>query len=278
MKKRAVKTRTLVEWSAYILIALVPVAVLLAAFYPTPRVQQPETFWTTRSVTQTSLLTQITRPRTAAILDQLASYNRNEELITTIHAYLAHAGYTVEVFSGAQITVDFYRQLPSRGYGVIILRVHSSSTMEIGQSRVASGAPVYLLTGEPHNQLGYAYDQLMGYVRPVRIEAGTFFGIGPEFVTQRMQGKFSDTIVILAGCESVKNTNMAKALISRGASHVIGWSDSVELTHNDKAIVSLTRDLFERRLSPAKAVMSTMQEIGRDPTFQSFLVCYPTEP
>ena len=212
------------------------------------------------------------------ILDQLASYNRNEELITTVRSYLAQAGYTVEVFSGTQITVDLYRQLPSRGYGVIILRVHSSSTMEIGDSRVASGAPVYLLTGEPHNQLGYTYDQMMGYVRPVRIDSGTFFGIGPEFVAQRMQGTFRDTIIILAGCESLKNTNMAKALIAKGASHVIGWSDTVELAHNDKAIISLTRALFERRLSPTKAVTSTMQEIGKDPTFQSFLICYPTEP
>lgn len=116
---------------------------------------------------------------------------------------------------------------------------------------------------------------MMGFVRPVRIDAGTFFGIGPDFVIRRMEGTFPDTLIILAGCESLVNIDMAKALVARGASNVIGWSDSVELEHNDRAIASLTKALFETRLSPLKAVQVTMDEIGRDPSSHGHLICYP---
>lgn len=187
----------------------------------------------------------------------------------------ARGGYEVEVFSGEQVTVDLYRRLPSKNYGVIILRVHSTSTMEVSQTRTVSGAPVFLLTGERQNYLDYSYEQLMGYVRPVKIDAGTFLGVGSEFVAKRMEGTFPNTLIIIAGCESMRNKDLASALVARGASNVIGWSDSVELEHNDKAIISLAKALFERRLSTTSAILATMNEIGKDPAFQSVLLSYP---
>ena len=274
-KRKPIKTQTLFRWGAYLLIVSVPIVVLLIAFSYQP-VQRIESAWT-RTAAQTSEPAITTRPRqrVAAILDQVSAYNVNQQLIEDVRACLVGAGYGVEVFSGTQVTVDLYRKLPSRGYDVVILRVHSTSTSEIGQGRVASGGPVFLLTGEPHNQLGYAYEQTMGRVRAVRIEAGTFFGIGPDFVAGSMEGTFPGTLIIIAGCESLANKDLAKALIARGASKVIGWSDSVGLEHNDKAIVSLTRSLFEKRLQVQEAIQATMNEVGKDPAFQSYLLSYP---
>jgi hypothetical protein len=251
----------------------VPIAVLLIAFNA-PTDSRPEGIWT-RTTAQTSIFTVTTRPRTAVILDQLAAYYPNHELISSVKGYLVRSGYQVEVFLGDQVTVDLYRTLPSKDYGVIILRVHSTSTVEVSQSRTVSGAPVFLLTGELHNYVSHSYDQLMSYVRPVKIDVGTFFGIGPDFVSKRMEGTFPSSLIILAGCESLRNKDLARALIARGASNVIGWSDSVELEHNDKAIVSLTKALFQRRLPITVATQSTMNEIGKDPTFQSTLLSYP---
>jgi len=275
VKKKVVKTRALFRWSAYLLIASVPIAVLLIAFSYQP-VQRIDSAWT-RTVAQTTepVSTTRSRQRVAAILDQVSAYNVNQQLIEEVRACLIRAGFGVEVFSGTQITVDLYRKLPSRGYDVIILRVHSTSTAELGQGRVASGGPVFLLTGEPYNQLGYPYEQTMGRVRAVRIEAGSFFGIGPDFVSTSMEGTFPGTLIVLAGCESLANKDLAKALVARGVSKVVGWSDSVGLEHNDKAILSLTRSLFEKRMQVPEAIQVTMNEVGKDPAFQSYLLSYP---
>ncbi len=268
------KTRTLLEWSAYFLIVLVPIAVLIMAFSGPVQRQNPAT---TGTGFQTSILAQTTTPRqrTAAIVDQVSSYNVNQQLITRVSASLVRAGYNVEVFSGSQVTVDLYLTLPSRGYSVIIFRVHSSSTVELGQGRVTSGAPVFLLTGEPYNALSYPYEQMMGQVRAVKIEAGIFFGIGPAFVSRSMKGTFSNTLIVLAGCESLANKDLAKAMIAKGASSVIGWSDSVGLDHNDKGIASLAQSLFENNLPVLEAVQATMKQIGKDPDYQSYLLSYP---
>lgn len=273
--KKGVKPQTLFRWLAYILIASVPIAVVIIGLPPsqTPR---PESLWT-KTLAQTTLpeVTTHSRPKTAAIIDQVAAYNTNEELITNVRSHLDHAGYAVDVFIGIQVTVELYRRLPSRGYSVIVLRVHSTATFELAPGQRTSGGPVFLLTGEPHNSLSYAYEQTMGRVRAVRIDAGTFFGIGPDFVAASMEGTFPDTIIILAGCESLANKDLAKALIARGASRIIGWSDSVSLIHNDKAILSLSRNLFVKKLSIPEAVQATMSEIGKDPDLQSFLLHYP---
>jgi hypothetical protein len=216
-----------------------------------------------------------TRQKTAAILDQVAAYNVNEKLVDEVRDCLVSAGYRVEVFTGVQVSVDLYRKLPSREYDVIILRVHSTSTVDLGQGRTASGAPVVLLTGEPYNPLTYAYEQTMGRVRAVKIDAGTFFGVGPEFVSASMEGTFPGTLIIIAGCESMVNKDLAKALTARGASRIVGWTDSVTLDHNDKAITSLARNLFKKGLQVLEAIQATMNEIGKDPNSQASLVCYP---
>jgi len=258
------------------MIVSVPILVLAIAYYPQP-VGQDESVWT-RTVAQTSKppVTTFARPKIAAILDQVSIYNVNQELIENVRKSLGRAGYIVEVFSGPQITVDLYRGLPSRQYDVIILRVHSTMrALELGSGRVRTDAPTVLLAGEPYSEVRYVYEQIAGQVHRVRIEAGIFFGISAEFVAESMRGTFPGTLIVLAGCESLANKDMSKALIARGASQVIGWSDSVGLDHNDKAILSLARNLFEKKLSIPEAIQATMSEIGKDPVFQSYLLHYP---
>jgi len=272
--RRRVNAQHLLQWFAYLMIVSVPIIVLAIAYYPQP-VRQDEPVWT-RTVAQTSKpQVTIASPKKAAILDQVSTYSMNQELIENVRRSLGRAGYGVEVFSGAQITVELYRGLPSRQYDVIILRVHSTATVELESGRVGTGAPTVLLTGEPYEELRYPYEQMMGQVCRVKIDAGIFFGISAKFVAESMGGTFRGTLIVLAGCESLANKDMAKALVARGASQVIGWSDSVGLDHNDKAILSLARNLFEKKLSIPEAIQATMSEIGKDPVFQSYLLHYP---
>ncbi len=71
------------------------------------------------------------RPFTAAIVDQLSLTQPNPEFIGQARGLLAQAGYLVDYYPGEQVTVDFYRDLPTRNYDLIILRVHSATVFEV---------------------------------------------------------------------------------------------------------------------------------------------------
>ena len=257
------------------MIASVPIAVL-AMTLSFPEQTRPDNTWTRTSIPYSTPATTL-RLRTAAILDQLAVYAPNEDLIQAVRKQLVQAGYDVDVFSGARVTVELYRQLPSMGYHLIILCVHSTSTRYLGEGRTISGQAVVLLSGDRYDSSMYPFEQVMRHVFAVSIDAGIFFGIGPEFVSSSMKGTFQNTVVVLAGCESLANKDLAKALVARGASHVIGWSDKVGIDHNDKAIISLIGAMYKKRLAVASAVQETMGEIGKDPIYQSILIYYSRE-
>ncbi|GAG23053.1 unnamed protein product, partial [marine sediment metagenome] len=61
----------------------------------------------------------------AVIVDQLSLSQRNPDFTASATDILEQADYTVDYFPGEQVTVDFYRNLPTHGYDLIILRVHS---------------------------------------------------------------------------------------------------------------------------------------------------------
>src|SRR4030042_3815786 len=62
----------------------------------------------------------------AAIVDQLYLREPNPAFIAEATRILESYGFTVDVWQGADITVDFYRKLPSLGYKFILLSVHSA--------------------------------------------------------------------------------------------------------------------------------------------------------
>jgi hypothetical protein len=62
----------------------------------------------------------------AAIVDHLSLTEPNPAFADRATGVLEEAGYAVDYYPGEQVTVDFYRELPSRGYEMLILRVHSA--------------------------------------------------------------------------------------------------------------------------------------------------------
>ena len=213
----------------------------------------------------------------ATIVDHLSLTYPNQTFVHTATNILKRAGYIVDYYSGEEVTVDFYRTLPTQGHSLVILRVHSALVS-------AEEPPVTLFTSEPYSGTKYVYEQMrdrIGWVT-YRFENGTpreptYFGIGPLFVKQSMNGRFQDTIIILMGCNGLTYADMAQAFVQKGARAYISWSDAVIASHTDQATIQLLKHLVAENQTIKQAVTETMKEAGPDHVYRSQLGYYPLE-
>jgi len=121
-----------------------------------------------------------TSERKAAIVDHLSLTIPNQTFVDTVTSILQQAGYSVDYYQGEKVTVDLYRNLPTYGYGIVILRVYPGANPE----RKAVG----FLSAEPYSSTKYIYEQLDGqFVKiyyNVRSSGGSqeYFGINKGFI------------------------------------------------------------------------------------------------
>ena len=213
----------------------------------------------------------------AAIVDQVALTDPDPEFVKKASAYLQDAGFDVDVYQAEEITVDFYRTLPTKGYKLILVRTHSTVALRWGDEHLPG--PVSLCTSELYSEYKWVDEQVAEQIGSVRTlyprQGPLYFAIRSGFVIYSMVGRFDDTLIILGGCQSMGIPDMAGALVGRGASAVIGWDEWVDLSHNDKAILHLLRALTLEKLTVKQAMEKTMNEVGPDPTFRSILTYYP---
>ncbi|MEM2102040.1 MAG: hypothetical protein QXM22_00835 [Candidatus Bathyarchaeia archaeon] len=212
----------------------------------------------------------------AAIVDQLSSREdfKNITFVKTANATLTAAGYAVTYYNGSDVTVNFYRGLPSRGYKIIWMRVHSALYN-------GTEAPLDLFTSEPYSAQ-YPYEQSNGWLNIAMYQEGgeQYFGILHGFVANAMLGDFRGAVIILMGCNGLdryaRSRTMLQALVeSKGAKAVIGWDLAVNVQHTDKATARLLHHLLLENRTIKEAVNVTMNEVGPDPYFQSVLKFYP---
>ncbi|MBS1252007.1 MAG: hypothetical protein MAG451_01043 [Anaerolineales bacterium] len=207
-------------------------------------------------------------PPRAAIIDQVALTHPNPEFVDLASATLEVAGYQVDVYTGEQITVDFYRNLATHGYDLIVFRTHSSDVGVTGE--------IGLFTSEVYQENRWAMEQLRGrlaYGDTIPDTTGTnYFAVVSAFIAKEMRGQFDDTLLIIGGCESLASPPLAQAFIDKGASTVVGWNDTVDLAHNDRAILRLLLAVLGEKMSVEKAIRRTMIEVGPDPVYGSRLV------
>jgi hypothetical protein len=214
----------------------------------------------------------------AAIVDQLSLTFPNQTFIETATNTLKQAGYTVDYYAGEEVTVEFYRNLPTHGYGLIILRVHSSAAELQGKEFVET--PIGIFTSESYSQTKYVYEQLTdqllmaSYTMP---QPPYYFGIVPKFVTSSMKGTLQNTIIIMMGCEGLNNTKMAEAFIQKGAKAYIGWKGAVSASHTDTATTRLLQHLITEKQTINQAIDNTMKEVGPDPSYKSVLLYHPSK-
>lgn len=171
----------------------------------------------------------------AAIIDQLGITYKNDTFKDTATTMLKQAGYaTVDYYDYKKVTVEFYRSLPQRDYGLIILRTHSGTTKD---------KDVCLFTSEP-NTTQYGYSLVLSYLN----ETGKwYYGIPPKFIEFNMDGKFRNTIFIVTGCDSAKYPSMANALQNKSAKAYIGWNGPLRADLADNTTIYLLKTLLENQ-------------------------------
>ena len=214
----------------------------------------------------------------AAIVDQLSDSSPNQTFVQTATSLLNKAGFSVYYYSQAAIDVTFYRTLPSRGFGLIILRVHSALNEE--------SSYLVLFTTEPFDNdkasSTYLQDFLSDPPRLVRAriteDSDPYFGITPSFVSS-MNGEFNGAMIIMMGCSGLDpvHTSMADALIKKGARVCTGLDGLVSPPYTDDVTTRLLEKMLVENETVGTAVAEINSEVGPDPTYNSKLSSYPSQ-
>jgi hypothetical protein len=208
----------------------------------------------------------------AAIIDQVSADLPNTPFVNDAEQTLTSSGLVVKYFAAADVTVDFYKRLPSLGYRLIVWRVHSA---------ISNHGGIAPFTSEPYDASKYGVEQLTGSLVEVTASLSGdtgpyYFGIGSQFVTGDMEGNFGGAIIILSSCNGLIDHIFADALIQRGASTVISWNNLVSITHTDMAASALLKALVQGS-TVSQAVKVAMDTVGPDPTYGSVLGFYPLD-
>ena len=214
----------------------------------------------------------------AAIIDQLYLREPNPAFITQATQILESYGFSVDLWQGAQITVDFYRKLPSMGYRFILLRVHSGLLVSVENGKETELDNTYLFTAENYTTNRYVTDQLTNKVSNAMMEDNSplVFAVNSDFI-KSVKGKFDRTVVLAMGCESYKYDDLPKAFVDKGASLFIGWSNVVTLDYVDNVTLDLLNNLCSENMTLAQGISRTTNDMGKDPYFDSNLKYYPAE-
>jgi hypothetical protein len=216
----------------------------------------------------------------AAIVDQLAVMELNQEFIERVTAELEACGFEVDVYSGEEVSVELYRRLPKYGYKLIIFRAHAGLLQAEENSEVVGTMPgTYLFTAEEYSQTRYVVEQLDDQLLPADMETDypLVFAVNSRFILESMAGSFDDTLIIMMGCSCAYLEDMSNAFILKGASTYMGWGGSVSLDYVDRAAADLITNLCGRGMTINEAAVETMTEIGPDPVWDAELRFHPGE-
>jgi hypothetical protein len=221
----------------------------------------------------------------AAIVDQLYPTYPNPDFTTEVTQELESYGFKVDIYQG-NITLDFYRNFPAHNYQLIIFRTHSGL---IGpSSEEVKGT--YLFTNEPYDdwekhEEQWFYDAISKdelAIARVTENSTAVFAIGPKFITNRMIGDFDNTVIIIAGCSCLHETDpsLAEAFVAKGASVYLAWDGTVGLDYVDDATINLMQHLCATEsdeMTVEQAVFQTYLEVGPDPEYYAVLKYYPAQ-
>ena len=211
----------------------------------------------------------------AAIVDQLSILQENEAFIAEVTRELEEYGFEVDLYQGDEITVDFYRKLPTHGYRVIVFRAHSGILEEEEQVHLKTT----LFTNEEFDWKKHQSEVLDDrlFMAGIGERYPKVFSISPKFITSRsMQGRFDDTVIIMMGCAGIYLRDLAHAFGAKGASAYLAWDASVLLDYVDEATLHLVRQLCSETATLEEAVDSTMAVKGPDPKYDAELQYYPS--
>jgi len=221
----------------------------------------------------------------AVIIDQLHDDIPNFELQANATRMLEDAGYEVDLYTTKDITVGFYKNLPSMNYHFILIRTH-------GGENLSDENPTHLFTGEKYSKEKYTLEQIsqqVGYGIPIYSEEleelkesdqdvfdNAYFTVGAKMVKDGMIGTFPDSIIIVGGCESARSHDLMESFMDKGAKHVLGWGGSVRAVDNDKATILLLEETLVNKTSLVDAVVKINNELVPDSKYHSILKLFNT--
>lgn len=218
------------------------------------------------------------RGPSAAIVDQLSLTFPNPSFVEATTSLLQQAGFAVDYYPGQEVTVQFYRDLLSRGYRFVIMRVHSSVSIVNADPPMVTDN-LALFTSEAYSATRYVGEQKAGRVTRVvfDVNGAQYFGVYPDFLEPPRNEQPEGTTVVLMGCDGLRFDKAARDFLQEGAQAVVGWDGSVSADHTDAATEHLLQHLLIDKLPVGRAVARTMAEVGPDPAYGSSLVFYPPQ-
>ncbi len=216
----------------------------------------------------------VSRPK-AVIVDQLSSRLPDRPFVDTSTSRLRDAGYDVDYVAADEVTVDFYRALPARGYRLILLRSHSARRV-VENEKTDSATLFTTETASIDDHHDELVARRLGFVQYDDGTADRYFGVRPEFIEQDMEGQFDPrTVVVLMGCDGLRSDRLAQAFTRRGAQSFVSWDQPVTETQTDHATSVLIDHLLQPSATLAGAVNDTMLEVGPDAQTGARLAYYP---
>jgi len=201
---------------------------------------------------------------TAALVDSLYVSSPNNVFTSKLTETLNQAGFTVDIYQGEDVTVDFLKTLPEN-YDLLVLRMHSA---------VHSGTlGLYLFTAEPYSEEKHLNEQYFYLVKKAYAfnESEPVFAVNWMFIKRCMTTKFNGTLVIMMGCDGALDLGMAREFFNQGATAYIAWNGMVLPSHIDKATLQLIKNLYAENLTLQQAVERTNKQVGPDPNDNSTL-------
>ncbi len=222
--------------------------------------------------------------RKAVILDQLYEDFPNEAFQNKATEYLEAAGYQVELYTTDEITVDFYKRLPLMNYEFIVLRTHGGVGLEGGSTTLTTGEK---FQENQHfkeilnEQIGasipiFRMAEIQGESDEV-IRENSYFDINSKLVDNAMEGRFSDTVLVIGGCSALNSTILAESFVSRGVSSVVGWSGLVGDKDNDRITLEFLKKVLVNDIEIDDAIDSVMNNYSNSLEKNSILLHYSAE-
>lgn len=197
-----------------------------------------------------------------AILDSLYLMDPNQDFLDKANQTLSSSGFKVDVYLGGNVTVELFRKLPSLGYKLIVLRVHTAYDPEI----------VAFFTGT-YADGKYLLEQIREEVRIGNVTGKRFYVVTPALFQDLIGStSFKNSIVIVDSCFGLNGTSMAEAFIEKGASAYIAWNQGVFSKYSDDATLALLENLAK-----GMDVKQAVENVPEDQDFGSMLSFYPSD-
>jgi hypothetical protein len=178
----------------------------------------------------------------AAIIDQLATDFPNPQFVENATSLLKDHGFNVTYYNET-LTVDFFKELAQKNYGIIMLRVHTALRED--------NKAVDIFTSERFSSSAYREEQNNGQLVKGVLNSSLgvqkeYFAITSKFI-ENLGGSFPKSIILAMGCWSLKSgcEQLAKTFISKGARAYIGWTDLVLPQDTDNENIKLLKLLLE---------------------------------